>query len=415
MQSEILCVGSELLLGQIVDTNAAYIATQLARYGISVRRKQTVGDNLERIIRAIRSALENADVLIITGGLGPTTDDLTREAIAGAFGVELELNPVLETELRHFFEGRKIPFSSTNLRQAYLPHGAQAIPNPNGTAPGVWMEQNGKIVFAIPGVPHEMRHMLDATIIPAIQEQRGETEILVSRIVRTFGIGESGLAEAVEDILLASENPTVAPLIYQNTEVHLRMTAKAHDEAEAKVLLDAMEARLRERVGEYIFGTDAQTLPAVLLEQLKQQNATLAVAESLTGGFLAASLTDIPGASAVLRGGVVAYSNEMKQRLLNVPAEVLSKHTAVSAETALAMATGIREVADTDYAIAVTGEAGPTSQSGAPVGTVFVGIADRQNVFAEALQVTGDRDRIRKRSTLSAINILRRHLNEPRR
>lgn len=410
MQSEILCVGSELLLGQIVDTNAAYIATQLARYGINVRRKQTVGDNLERIVKAICSALDNADVLIITGGLGPTTDDLTREAIAKAFDVELELRPELENALREYFAHRKYPFSATNLRQAYLPHSAQAIPNPKGTAPGVWIEKSGKTVFAIPGVPHEMQHMLDQTIIPAIQEQRGESEILVSRILRTFGIGESALGEAVEDILLESENPTVAPLIYQNTEVHLRLTAKAHDEAGAKVLLDAMEKRLRQRVAEYAFGVDEHTLPWVLLEQLKQRHATLAVAESLTGGLLAAAFTDIPGASEVLRGGVVAYTDQMKEQLLKVPRELLQQHSAVSPQTAMAMAESIREMSNTDYAIATTGEAGPTSQSGAAVGTVFVGIASRKSTFSEALQLTGDRDRIRKRATLSAINILRQYL-----
>ena len=410
MQSEILCVGSELLLGQIVDTNAAYIGAQLARYGISLRRKQTVGDNLKRIVRAIRSALEHADVLIITGGLGPTTDDLTREAIAKAFGEELELRPELERELREYFAGRKYKFSQSNLRQTYQPQSARHIPNPNGTAPGVWMQKNGKTVFAMPGVPHEMRAMLDDFIIPAIQEQRGETEVLVSRVLRTYGIGESALAELVEDIALHSENPTVAPLIYQNTEVHLRMTAKATDETATKVLLDEVEFRLRQRVGEYAFGIDEQTLPAVLLELLKEQNATLAVAESLTGGLLEASLTDIPGASAVVLGGVVVYTNEMKQRMLNVPAEVLEKYTAVSAETAIAMAEGMRALSNADYAIATTGEAGPESQSGAKVGTVFVGISSAKSTFSEELQLTGDRDRIRKRSVLAAINVLRQYV-----
>jgi nicotinamide-nucleotide amidase len=228
--------------------------------------------------------------------------------------------------------------------------------------------------------------------------------------LRTHGIGESALAELVEDISLNSENPTVAPLIYQNTEVHLRMTAKAHDEIAAKVLLDEMENCLRERVGDYAFGIDEQTLPAVLLNLLKEQNATLAVAESLTGGLLEASLTDIPGASKVLQGGVVVYTNELKMRLLNVPAEVLEKHSAVSAESAIAMAEGMRTLSNTDYAISTTGEAGPKSQSGAKVGTVFVGIASSKSTFSEALELTGDRDRIRKRSVLAAINVLRQHI-----
>ena len=228
MRAEILCVGSELLLGQITDTNAVHIAQELARAGVDLHRKQTVGDNLDRIIDCIKGALSRADVLIITGGLGPTTDDLTREGIAGALGVELEMHDDLADELRAFFAQREIPMQETFLRQAYIPVGAQSFDNPTGTAPGVLYDKDGKMIFAVPGVPREMRAMMSETIIPTLLEKSGgQRMIIVSRVLRTFGVGESQLADEVEDILTSATNPTVAPLIFGNTEVHLRLTAKA--------------------------------------------------------------------------------------------------------------------------------------------------------------------------------------------
>jgi nicotinamide-nucleotide amidase len=412
MRAEILCVGSELLLGQIIDTNAAYIAGRLARAGIDVHRKQTVGDNLERIVECIQGALSRADVLIITGGLGPTTDDLTREAISQALDAPLEFDESIADHLRAWFARRQVKIVDSILRQAYVPRGVTALDNPAGTAPGLRGETTDKkLVFAVPGVPREMKVLLDESIIPFLLERvEGKPQIIVSRVLRSFGIGESMIAEPIEDILTSSQNPTAAPLIFGNTEVHLRLTAKAENEAHAKELLDELEAKIRERVGEHIFGIDDQTLPSVLLESLQAQNATLGVAESLTGGVLNAFLTDVPGASQTLRGGVIAYSAELKEKLLGVPREVIDGKGVVSEETAIAMAEGVRKITGATFGVSTTGEAGPQSQSGADVGTVFIGISDQNGSRAVERHFTGDRDAIRRRASLAALDILRRQL-----
>lgn len=416
MRAEILCVGSELLLGQIIDTNAAYIAGQLARIGVDLHRKQTAGDNLERITDCIRGALRRADVLVITGGLGPTTDDLTREAIAGALGVPLEYQEDLAQNLRDFFARRNYEIGETTLRQAYLPATCVELHNPVGTAPGVLYQGSfegvdGKFIFAVPGVPREMKAMLDGGIIPILTDfMGGERQIIVSRLLRAFGIGESGLADKVEDILTTATNPTVAPLIYGNTEVHLRLTAKTRDEKEAKELLDAMEARIRERVGSYIFGTDAQTVPSVTLDLLHRETATLGVAESLTGGLLGSYITEVPGSSAIFRGGIVSYSADLKIELLGVRPETITANTVVSEAVAREMAQGARQSLATTYALATTGEAGPESQSGVPVGTVWLALAHPGGVEVEKREFHGDRDAVRRRAALAALDLLRRFL-----
>jgi nicotinamide-nucleotide amidase len=412
MRAEILCVGSELLLGQIIDTNAAYIAGRLARAGIDVHRKQTVGDNLERIVECIQGALSRADVLVITGGLGPTTDDLTREAISQALDAPLEFDESIADHLRDWFARRQVKIVDSILRQAYVPRGVTALDNPAGTAPGLRGETGDKkLIFAVPGVPREMKVLLDESIIPFLLERvEGKPQIIVSRVLRSFGIGESMIAEPIEDILTSAQNPTAAPLIFGNTEVHLRLTAKAENEAHAKELLDELEAKIRQRVGEHIFGIDDQTLPSVLLERLQGQNATLGVAESLTGGVLNAFLTDVPGASQTLLGGVVAYSAELKEKLLGVPREVIDSKGVVNEETAIAMAEGIRQITGATFGVSTTGEAGPQSQSGADVGTVFIGISDQNGSRAVERHFTGDRDAIRRRASLAALDILRRQL-----
>lgn len=414
MRTEILCVGSELLLGQIVDTNAVYIATQLARAGIDVYRKQVVGDNLERIVDCIQGALSRTDALIITGGLGPTTDDLTREAIAHALGVSLEHQPVLETGLRDFFASRGFTPGDTIMRQAYLPAGATALNNTNGTAPGVHVETaNHKLVFAVPGVPKEMRAMLDLSVIPALLERmEGERSVIVSRVLRAYGIGESALAEPIEDILTTAANPTVAPLIFGNTEVHLRMTAKAPNEAKARQLLDEMETRIRERVGEHIFGVDDQTLGSVVLQKLRERGLSLGVAESLTGGIIETLLTDIPGASQVFMGGVVAYTPDLKKNLLGVPADLIATQGVVNAATAGAMAEGVRRVTKASIGLSTTGEAGPDPATAAPVGTIFIGLSDGERTQTFEHRFHGERDLIRRRAALAALDALRRCLDK---
>ena len=413
MRAEILCVGSELLLGQITDTNAVHIAQELARAGVDLHRKQTVGDNLDRIIDCIQGALSRADVLIITGGLGPTTDDLTREGIAGALGVELEFHEELAVTLRKFFEGRDIPMIETFLRQAYIPATAKAFDNPTGTAPGVTYDNDGKLIFAVPGVPREMKAMMSETIIPTLLEKSGgERMIIVSRVLRTFGVGESQLADEVEDILTSSTNPTVAPLIFGNTEVHLRLTAKARDEAQATRLLDEMEDRLRERVGHHIFGRDDQHLPQVLVDMLTMRSATIAVAESLSGGWLGSSLTEATGCSAVFLGGVVAYSPFIKEEVLKVSAADIEKYSVVSEPVAAQMAVGVQKAMNTTYGLSTTGEAGPDPATDNPVGTVYIGLAHPSGVEVYKKQFHGDREAIRKRAALMALDLLRRWILE---
>jgi len=414
MRAEILCVGTELLLGQIIDTNAAYIASQLARAGTDVLRKQTVGDNLERIADCISGALNRSEILIITGGLGPTTDDLTREAIAAFLNVEMEHHAELEAELQAFFDKRGITPGATIMRQAFLPKGAQAIPNPVGTAPGVFVQtEKGKMIFAVPGVPREMKALLDGFIIPTISEREsGERQIIVSRVLRAFGVGESTLAEPIEDILTTSKNPTVAPLIFGNTEVHLRLTAKARDENQAAVLLDETEAILRARVGDYLFGRDGETLALVVIGLLRDKGSTLSLAESLTGGLAQNLICEIPGASDVFVGGIVAYSEKIKTEVLGVDSQIIEAHSVVSSEVAFAMASGALEKFDSDFALSLTGEAGPNSSSGAPLGTVWIGLVAKGSTPSVAYrrEFFGDRDAIRRRAAHAALDILRRHL-----
>ncbi len=414
MQAEILCVGSELLLGQIIDTNAAYIARQLARAGLDLRFKQTVGDNLDRIAGAVSEAISRSDALVITGGLGPTTDDLTREAIANALQVPLVHVQRLEDELRAFFASRNYTPGASLMRQAYLPEGTGDIPNTCGTAPGVFARlPNGKMIFAVPGVPREMVAMLDGWIVPRLLESmEGERSIIVSRVLRAFGVGESSLADPIEDILTTAHNPTVAPLIYQNTEVHLRLTAKSRDEASAKLLLDDMEAKVcaRAGVGEFIFGTDDDTLPAIVIRLLRERGETLAVAESLTGGLVQSLLTDVPGSSQVLRGGVVAYHQDLKTRLLGVSEASIARDSVVSQSVAREMAAGARATCGSNWAISTTGEAGPDSSTGKPKGTVWLGLSGEGEDKAIHRELFGDRENVKKRAALWAIELLRRQI-----
>ena len=421
MRAEILCVGSELLLGQIIDTNAAFIAQQLSRIGVDIHRKQTAGDNVERIADCIRGALSRADCLIITGGLGPTTDDLTREAIALALDVPLVHHPELEEELRAWFASRDIRPVETMMRQALLPQDALPLPNSAGTAPGVLAStRDGKLIFATPGVPREMRAMMQQSIVPALLERmEGERQVIVSRVLRTFGIGESMIAEPLEDILTTATNPTVAPLIYGKTaEVHLRLTAKAPDEDAAVALLDEMESRIRARAGEHIFGVDEETLAVVVVRELTKRNQKLAVAESLTGGMLSEMITEVPGASEVFCGGAVTYSDGAKLRVLALTAATLAQNSAVSEAVATDMATGALNLFNADFALSTTGEAGPNAATDAPVGTVFCALAFAEenagdaSTRNEASRFTGDRETIRTRAAMRALDMLRRYLQE---
>jgi nicotinamide-nucleotide amidase len=411
MTAEIISVGTELLLGQIVNTNAAFLGTELASLGLNLYHITTVGDNLGRATAAIRAALDRAEVILITGGIGPTPDDVTREAIAAALEEELVFHEELAQELREFFAARNRPMVDLNLRQAYLPASARAIPNPLGTAPGILAEKDGRVVIALPGVPYEMQRMFQEHVRPYLRQRSPTSSLLRSRVVRTFGLGESALVAEIADLLEGQTNPTLAPLVRRG-EVTLRLTARASDEAEAERLLDALEAQLRERLGPYIFGIDEQGLEQEVGRLLTAQGSTLAVAESCTGGLIGDRLTNVPGSSNYFLGGVIAYSDAIKRDLLGVPAETLRTWGAVSAETAQAMAQGVRQRFGADWGVAATGIAGPAGGTPEkPVGLVYVAVAGNQGALAcQEYRWTGPREEIKYRTSQAALDLVRRSL-----
>ena len=408
--AEILTVGTEILLGDLVDTNSAYLGGRLAALGVSVYRHTTVGDNAERITAALRDAASRADLVITTGGLGPTSDDLTNQCLGEAAGREMVEYPEARRHVDEMFRrfGRKP--TPSNYKQAIFPEGSKLIPNPVGTAMGAMLELDGALVATFPGVPGEMRRMFEDTLEPLIRE-RSEGAI-VSRTLWFTGIGESALAEQVQHLLDASD-PTVAPLAGQG-KVRLRITTRANTPEEAEEKITPVANEILARLGDYYFGEDDETLESALGKLLTERGATLALAESCTGGLLAKRLTDEAGASAYFIEGLVTYSNESKERLLGVPNDLLVRHGAVSEPVAGAMAEGVRKVTGTDYGLSVTGVAGPSGGSEEkPVGLVFVGISDEKGTGVERLDLSAwrrSREAIRERSANRAFDLLRHRI-----
>lgn len=409
MRAEIISVGTELLLGQIVDTNAAYLGQQLAELGIDVFFKQTVGDNPARVRRAVRLALSRADVVLITGGLGPTEDDLTVASVAEELNLPLEPHAEIAERIRQFFEVRGRVPTETVYKQALIPTGARAIPNLRGTAPGVHIDQDGRELFIMPGVPFEMYGMMESYVIPRLRERTGGV-VIRSRVLRVTGEGESAVEARIKN-LIGGTSPTIAPYAKLG-EVHLRVTAKGTP-SDVAAQLDAGEAGLRERLGEMIYGTNEESLELVVGRLLGERAATLAVAESCTGGLVAKRLTDIPGSSAYFLQGVVAYSNEAKRDQLGVSAASIEQHGAVSAEVAEAMARGIRDRAGSTYGLSVTGVAGPTGGTTTkPVGLVFLGLATAERTEHRRVNfgTEAGRSGIRWLAAQAALNLLRLHI-----
>ena len=412
--AEVLCIGTELLLGNITNGNARWIAEQLASLGIAHFRQEVVGDNRERVIQAVREAAGRCRVLITTGGLGPTPDDLTTEAIAAAFGARLVEHPEVWADIQAKAAGRGRACSPSTRKQALLPEGAAVLPNPTGTAPGmIWTPVPGFTVLTFPGVPSEMRAMWQATAAPWLQQEGVAQGVFASRMLRFWGVSEAALAEDLAD-WLARENPTVAPYAGAG-EVKLRITARAESRQAAKALLEPVEAELRARTGRACYGVDEQNLAAVVLELLRERGQTLAVAESCTGGGIGAALAAVPGASDVFLGGVIAYANAVKQALLGVPADALDTHGAVSDPVARAMAEGARRVTGADWAIAVTGIAGPGGGSEQkPVGLVHIAVAGPEDTASEGVRLGSSRGRhwIQTLTAGEALDRLRRLLLE---
>ena len=412
MTAEVLCVGSELLLGNITNGNARWIAEQLAALGVPHQRQMVVGDNRERLMAEVRQAAGRCRVLITTGGLGPTPDDLTTEAIAAAFETPLVEHPEIWAEIQARLSARGRICSPSNRRQAFLPEGAAVLPNPTGTAPGmIWSPVPGFTVLTFPGVPSEMKAMWQQTAAPWLRQSGLAAGVFASRMLRFWGVSESALAEEMAD-LLEQANPTVAPYAGAG-EVKLRITARAEHQADAEALLLPVEREIRRRTGKSCFGVDEQSLAEVVLQQLRLRGQTVAVAESCTGGGLGAALAAVPGASDVFLGGVIAYANGVKQGLLGVPAELLQAHGAVSDPVAQAMAEGARRVTGADWGLAITGVAGPGGGSDEkPVGLVHLAIAGPDGCSSEGVRFGTSRGRtwIQTLSAGEALNRLRLQL-----
>lgn len=404
MNAEIVSVGTELLLGQILDTHAATMARILAECGISCRYRATVGDNLDRAVETLRLALSRSDVVVTIGGLGPTADDLTRDAIALALGDTLEVVPEVEEKLKHFFAQRGIAWVESNGRQAQKPTCAELIDNPNGTAPGLFCRKDGKTIFALPGPKGEFDPMAYNQVKP-ILENLGDGEVIHSRILRVIGVGESMAEEKIKH-LMESDNPTVAPYA-QPMEVHLRLTAKAPTVFAAEHLIDPLEASIREILGDAVYGINLVTLEMAVKDLLSQRGETIASAESMTGGGLSARLASVPGSSEVFLGGVVTYTVGAKNTLLTKDSDV-DLSNPVSKEIAQYMAESIRKQLGSTYAVSVTGNAGPTSDVGdQPVGLVFIGIATPKGTHVEECRFRGIREDIIKRAEQTALRLVR--------
>ncbi|MFP5254913.1 MAG: competence/damage-inducible protein A [Acidimicrobiia bacterium] len=408
MECEILAVGTELLLGQIVNSNASWMGEQLALRGIDHHRQTVVGDNHARIVAALREALERADAVIVCGGLGPTQDDITREAIAEVMGVELVRDDSLVAAMREVFGRRGRPMPESNLRQADVPQGATPIEQRIGTAPGLICPVGDRVVYAVPGVPYEMREMLERAVLPDLEARAGTRRVLVSRTLRTWGESESRLAELLAPRLEALDvagNPTLAFLASGIEGIKVRLTASAPTAPEAATLLDAEETHVRAILGDLVFSGADEPMEAVVGRLLERRGLTLAVAESLTGGLVASRLVTVAGASAWFTGGVVAYDSRVKHDVLGVP-----DGPVVGEASAEAMADGVRRRLGADVGLATTGVAGPVEQEGQPVGTVWLGMAIGDEVGAVRVRLPGDRDHIRQMAVISLLDRLRRRL-----
>lgn len=418
MRCEVLAIGTELLLGQVVDTNSAWIGEQLAAAGIDCHFQAKVGDNQPRIVTAIRQALARSDAVICCGGLGPTQDDITREAVAEVLGVPLELDEEVAGRIEEMFSRRGRTMALNNLRQAEVPQGATVIPQVRGTAPGLICRLGDRTIYAVPGVPGEMREMVERAVVPDLVSLSGVQATIASRTLRTWGMAESTLAEVLAprlkslDAAAAPDGdgsapvPTIAFLASGIEGIKVRITAKATTVEAAKAAIAAEEAEVRRLLGQVVFGVDDETMEAAVGKLLLEQSLTLGVAESLTGGLVGSRLTAVPGASDWFRGSVVAYATEAKRKLLGV-----GDSPAVSEETALEMAAGTASALGADVGLSLTGVAGPAEQDGQPVGTVWIGMhLPSTGDEARLLRLAGERDQIRQIATISALDWLRRSL-----
>ena len=407
---EILCVGTELLLGDILNTNEQFLSQELAALGISVLHRSTVGDNSERLANELKTALGRSDIVITSGGLGPTTDDLTKELCCEVMGFELREDEGTVERIRSYFRNKGAEMPESNLKQAMLPVGATVFENNHGTAPGAALERDGKCVILLPGPPGELVPMFNESVRGFLSKY--SDGVIVSHSINIIGMGESAVAEKTAD-MLDGENPTVAPYA-KSGEVRLRVTAKAATADEADSLCRPVVDSLCDRLGDVVYGTDMESIEQRVVELLRKKGKKIACAESCTAGYIPKRITDIPGASEVFECGIVSYSNEIKMKLLGVSADTLEKYGAVSEQTAREMAVGAKRISGADIAVASTGLAGPGGADGLPGGLSFVAVTDGSRVFAERIETGHENDREYNRYVTAsrALNLARLMLEE---
>ncbi len=408
---ELITTGSELLLGEIVNTNSAYLSSALNQAGFDVVYHSTVGDNRTRMQSVMKIALERADMVITSGGLGPTLGDITKETMADLLGLSLIMHEPSLDKIKCFFAHRHAHMPVNNQKQAMVPEGSYVLNNSCGTAPGIVIHHNGKIIVHLPGPPHELKAMVQEQLLPYLCKHYRQEAVIVSRELHTYGWGESTVDEKLRDILLAQSNPTVA-LLARPGEILVRITAKANNTTIAENLIDNMEQQIRARLGNAIFSTDNKTMEEVVAEILFAQQNTIALAESCTGGLVTSRLTDVRGASAYLIGSVVCYSNVIKEKQIGVPHQILLDHGAVSEPTARAMAEGIRRLNNTNIGVGVTGIAGPDGGTPEkPVGTVYIAVAGAHETTCRLCHFTGNRTTIKRLVSQAVLNEIRNYLN----
>jgi nicotinamide-nucleotide amidase len=404
LKAEIFSIGTELLMGELADTNGSWIASQLPALGIQVQWISLVGDNLDMLAEAIQRGLKRSDIIFTTGGLGPTQDDLTREAVARAFGETPAVQQEVVEQLEKYFQGRGMVMPSHNIKQAHLIPSARFIPNRNGTAPGWWAEKDGKIIISMPGPPGEMHAIWEEQVAPRLREIV-EDEVTITRNIKTLGLSEAAVDEIISEFF-GKENPYLG--IYSKADgIHLRIIARARDEASARHMIFPVEQAIQDRLGPYIWGYDDETPEQSTGKALLEHGLTLATMESCTGGFLANSITDVPHSLLYFKGGVVAHTNELKIAS-GVPAQTIKRHGAVSPETAAAMAVAIRQGLKSDFGIGITGVAGPDTLEGKPVGQVFLAIAGPDEVKGFEMRVPPRRIVIKRRAANTALTELRK-------
>lgn len=408
MKAEIISVGTELLLGQVINSDTAYVARELAALGFDIRYTCTVGDNSRRLAETLKNAFAHSDIVVTTGGLGPTDDDLTKQTCAAAAGRKLVCHEETKQRLEAYFKGRE--FGQSQMNQAMLPQGCTVFQNDHGTAPGCgFTTESGKVLVMLPGPPRELLPMLQNYAVPYLSQWADGA--ISSTNIHAFGIGEGSAAEKISD-LMQGANPTAATYALED-EMYVRVTAKAKTKEEAQALCKPLAAQVQQRLGDFVYGTDVASLEVVVVRELQKQGKMLATAESCTGGMLAERITDIAGASQVFHMGLVTYANEIKNMLLGVPQEILNTKGAVCPETAFAMAQGVRQKAGADFGIGITGVAGPKTSEGKPVGYILIALADSERTYLRTMTGQGgrkDRDYLRHLAASNALDMLRRRL-----